>query len=68
MENYGFQKRQVVVGGEDELGVWGWHVHTEVPRMIGQRGPAALHRELCPILLIICVGKDSEREWMCVHV
>ena len=32
--------------------------------MTGQRGPALQHRELYPIY----VGKESEREWMCIHV
>ena len=27
-------------GGRDELGVWDWHMHTEVYGMIGQQGPA----------------------------
>ena len=27
------------VGG-DGLGVWDWHMHTMVPGMIGQQGPA----------------------------
>ena len=27
-------------GGEDGLGVWDWHMHTEVYGMIGQQGPA----------------------------
>ena len=27
-------------GGRDGLGVWDWHMHTEVYGMIGQWGPA----------------------------
>ena len=39
LKNHGYQKGQV--GGEmDGLGVWDWHMHTEVCRMIGQRGSA----------------------------
>ena len=33
---YGYQKGQVVGGG---LGVWDWHMHSEVSGMIGQQGP-----------------------------
>ena len=27
-------------GGRDGLGIWDWHMYTEVYGMIGQRGPA----------------------------
>ena len=37
------------VGGRDRLGVWDWHMHTEVHGMINQWGPAAQHRELYPV-------------------
>ena len=55
-------------GGRDGLGVGDWHMQTEVYGMIGQRGPAVQHRELCMVSMIIYVGKESEREWMYVHV
>ena len=29
-----------LMGGRDGLGVWDWHMHTEVYGMIGQWGPA----------------------------
>ena len=35
--------------GRDRLGVWDWHIHTEVYGMIGQLGPAVEHREHYPI-------------------
>ena len=31
------------------LGVWHWHMHTEVFGIIGQWGPAVEHKELYPI-------------------
>ena len=46
-------------GRRDELGVWDWHMHTEVYGMIGQWGPA---RELYPIICDNLYGKESERE------
>ena len=36
-------------GGRDGLGVWNWHMHTEVYGMTGHRRPAIQHRELCPV-------------------
>ena len=39
----------------DRLGVWDWHMHTNVYGMICQWGPAVQHRELY-------LGKGSERE------
>ena len=37
------------MGGEDELGVWGWHMHPEVCGMTDQWGPDVPHRELYPL-------------------
>ena len=37
-KNYGYQRIQVA--GRDVLGVWDWHMHTEVYGMIGQQEPA----------------------------
>ena len=36
-------------GGGDELGVWDWHMHTEVNGMVSQQGPAVQHGELHPV-------------------
>ena len=38
---------------------------TEAYGTIGQRGPAVEHRELYSVS---CVGKESEREQMCVYM
>ena len=35
--------------GRDGLGIWDWHMHTEVYGMISQWGPAVQYRELYPI-------------------
>ena len=46
-------------------------MHTKVYGMIGQQGPAMLHRELYPVFCDgLCWGLrgKSGREWMCVHV
>ena len=37
-------KEAVGAGGRDGLGVWDWHVHTEVYGMISQWAPAIEHR------------------------
>ena len=37
-KTYDYQKGQVGEG-RDGLGVWDWHMHTEVYEMIGQWGP-----------------------------
>ena len=36
------------VDGRARLGVWDWHMHTEVYGMTGQQGPAIWHREFYP--------------------
>lgn len=43
-------------------------IPTEVWGVIGQRGPAVSHRELDREFYNHLDGKESEREWMCVHV
>ena len=50
--------------GRDGLGVWDWHMHIEMYGMIHQQGAVVQHS----IFAIVCVGKDSEREWLCVNV
>ena len=65
-----FENRLMVAKGyaweeRNGLGVWDWHIHTEVYGIIGLQGPAVSHREL---YAIFCVGEESEKEWMCVHV
>ena len=60
-------------GWENGLGIWDQHIHTVVYGMIGQWVSAIYHREL---YLVFCektmrrmvIGKESEREWICVHV
>ena len=39
------------------LGVWDWHMHTEVYEMIGQWGPSVEHRELYQIFCDNQCGK-----------
>ena len=49
--------------------IGGLRLHTIKYGMNGQRGPAVPHRELYPILCDnLYMGKEPEREWMCVHV
>ena len=42
---------------KDGLGVWDWHIHTEVYGTIGQQGPVIQHRELYPVFCDIYVVK-----------
>ena len=44
-------------GGEVGLGVWDWHMHTEVYGVIGQQKPAVKHRELYPVFCDYLCGK-----------
>ena len=67
---FGYQRGQMRGrnGEKDGLGVWDRHMHTGVCGMIGQWGPAVEHSELYPIFCYNLCGKESEREWMHVHV
>ena len=53
-------------GGEEWTG--DWHMNTEVCGMIGQWGPASSTEHSTQYSVVIYVGKESEREWMYVHV
>ena len=43
--------------GRDGLGVWDWHMYTEVHGMDGRQGPAVEHREFYPIFFDNLYGK-----------
>ena len=60
--------KETVWGQGNRLGVWNWHVHTEVYGTIGQRGLAIQHKELYPIIYDNMCGKESERKLICVYV
>ena len=47
---------------------WDWHMHTIVYLMDGQWGPAVQHMKLYLILMITSMGKESEKEIVCVYV
>ena len=64
--NYGYQKGQVA--GRDGLRVWDWPVHTEIYVMTGQWDLLYNTENSTQYSAIIYVGKESEREWMCVYV
>ena len=49
--------------GRDGLGVWDWHMHTEVYGMM-----TSGYREPYPICCDNLLGEESEKEWMCVYV
>ena len=39
------------VGGRDGLGIWDWHMHTEVYDMNSQRGPYCIAQRTLPSIL-----------------
>ena len=54
--------------GRNGLGVWDWHMHTDVYGTTGQQGPAVYSTENSTKYSVKAyMGKESEREWMCVH-
>ena len=54
--------------GKDELGVWDWYMHTEVRGMTGQWDLLYSTENSTQYSVIIYVGKESEREWICAYV
>ena len=54
---HGYQRGNV--GQRDKLGGWEWHKHTTIHKIIGW------FTQYC---VITYMGKESEKEWMCVYV
>ena len=66
-ETYGYLTGQV--GESDGLGLWDWHMHTEVYGMTGQKGPAVQHRELYPVFCdALCGERVWERTGVCARI
>ena len=56
------------VVGRDGLGVWDWHMCTEIYGMIGHRGPAVWHRELYLLFCdSLCGKRIRENRHSCVY-
>ena len=55
-------------GWMDGLGVWDWHMYTEVSGTIGQRGPACSTGSSAQYSVIICEGKESEKMDVCTCI
>ena len=55
---------------ELSYGFWDWRVHTEVFGMTGQWGPALVRgtENSTQYSVIVCVGKESGREWMYTYL
>ena len=69
MKDYDYQRGKVGGwGGRDGLRVWDWHVHTEVMELLANRVLQHSTGNSTQYSVIIYVGKESEREWMCLHV
>ena len=60
-KTYGYQRGQLGEG-DDWLGIWDWHMHTEVYGITGQ------WENFTQYSVIIYVGKESERERVCVNI
>ena len=55
-------------GGRDRLGVWDWHMHTVVYAITGHILDLRYSiGNSTQYSVIICMGKESEKEWMYVH-
>ena len=39
---YGYQVGRM--GGKERLGVWGWHVHTAIFKILNQQGPTVKNK------------------------
>ena len=61
-QTYGYQRGQAV--RRDGLGVWDWHLHTVVYAMT--RVLLYSTENSTQYSVIIYVGKESEKEWLCV--
>ena len=65
-QTYGYQKRQVA--GRGGQGVWDWHMYTMVYEMVGQWDLLYSTGNATQYSVIIYMGKESEKEWICVYV
>ena len=55
--------------GRDGLGIWDWHMHTDIYRMIGQQGPVIQHREVYPIFYDnLCGQRIWKRMDVYIHI
>ena len=51
---------EVGEGWGEQIGSWGWHVHSAIFKMDSQQGPTVQQRELCSIL---CGSLDERGVW-----
>ena len=61
--NLWLPKEKCVGGINQEL-----ETHTTIYEIDNQQGPMVQHREYIHYLVIIYKGKESEKEYMCIHV
>ena len=55
-------------GGGMDWRIWDCHIHTEVYGMMANGDLLYSTGNSTQYSVIIYVGKESEREWLCVHV
>ena len=44
----------------------GWGTHTAIYKIDNQQEPTVEHRNSTQYSVIACMGKESEKEWICV--
>ena len=67
-QTYSDQRGQMGWGGWTGGGGWDWRMHTEAYGMPAKWGPAVSTENSPRNSVIISVGKESARGWMCVRV
>ena len=61
--NYRINRRTDLgwVVGRDRLGIWNWHVHTDIFKIYNQQGPTVWHVELCLVFCNNLSGKIIQK-------
>ena len=63
-----FENKEDRWQGENGLGVWDWHLYTVVYGMMANRDPLYSTGNSTQHSVIIYMGEETEKEWMCVYV
>ena len=55
-------------GGMDKLGGCNWHIHTTTYKIVGNKDLLYSTGKFTQYCVITYMGKESEKEWVYVHV